>query len=615
MTAAAETTFETLLTFVKQNRGFDFTGYKRSSLERRIARRMQAVQCAGYADYQDFLEVHPDEFEVLFNTILINVTAFFRDAPTWDHLRGEVLPAMLATRRDDAPIRVWSAGCASGEEAYSMAMVLADLLGDRGYKARVKIYATDVDEDALQIARAASYTAKQAEVVPHDALDRYFERSGRRYVFRDDLRRTVIFGRNDLVHDAPISHIDLLLCRNTLMYFNEETQSRVVRRFHFGLDPAGLLVLGKSDMLVTQRDLFVPTDLKRRVFRKAAGAAPAEPVAPAAGSPARDAGAGGDGSALRDSALEAGPVAQVIVDGRGTIVSVNQPARAMFGLNGQIVGRLLQDLDLSYRPVELRSHLDRQRADGRPARLRTVPWDGIDGNARVLDVQLTPLRDGDGIEGTSVSYVDVTHAQRVQDELDRARHDLDQAYEQLQSSVEELETTNEELRSTNEELETTNEELQSTNEELETMNEELRSANEKLHTTNAALRARSLELDEANALHQTILATMGVGLAVLDAHQMVRVWNGPAEELWGVRSEDAVGRHVLSLETGLPAGDVRAGIRAALEGEGGGEIVVDSGNGGGGALRCRVRSLPLAATGRGVTGVILLMEPTASGSG
>jgi two-component system CheB/CheR fusion protein len=152
----------------------------------------------------------------------------------------------------------------------------------------------------------------------------------------------------------------------------------------------------------------------------------------------------------------------------------------MFGLDGQIVGRLLQDLDLSYRPVELRSHLDRQRADGRPARLRTVPWDGIDGSARILDVQLTPLRNGNGVEGTSVSYVDVTQAKSVQDELDRSRHDLDQAYEQLQSTVEELETTNEELRSTNEELETANEELQSANEELEKMNEELRSMMERL---------------------------------------------------------------------------------------------------------------------------------------
>jgi two-component system CheB/CheR fusion protein len=611
MTLGADVTLEGLLEFVKQNRAFDFTGYKRSSLERRIGRRMELVDCTSYGDYQDYLEVHPDEFAELFDTILINVTAFFRDTATWDYLRDDVLPAMLATRAPDAPIRVWSAGCASGEEAYTIAMLLSGLLGDEAYKHRVKIYATDVDEDALQTARQATYTAKQAEAVPREALDRCFQRSDRHYLFRPDLRRTVIFGRNDLMQDAPISRVDLLVCRNTLMYFNAEAQARILRRFHFALDPAGVLVLGKSEMLIRHGDLFAPTDLKRRVFRKPTAAVVGE-RAHLAADPSADGDAPGEPS-LSDSAFEAGPVAQLILDGRGTVVSVNQAARAMFGLDGHVVGRVLQDLELSYRPVELRSHLDRLRADGRPVQLRTVPFNGADGAARILDVQLTSLGNGSLADGTSIAYLDVTRTQSLQDELERSKHDLEQAYEELQSTVEELETTNEELQSTNEELETSNEELQSTNEELETINEELQSTNEELETINGELRSRSLALDEANAFLETILAGMGVAVAVIDAAQVVRVWNGQAQELWGIRPDEAIGQHLLTLEIGIPVDELRACMRAALAGEQPPMVVLDANDRRGRALRCRVTALPLAPGRNDVGGAILLMERLAPG--
>ena len=264
----SEMTLDVLLDFVKRTRGFDFTGYKRSTIERRVAKRMGELELASYDDYVDHLELHPEEFEALFNTILINVTGFFRDATTWDHLADDVVPKLLASRPPDAAIRVWSAGCASGEEAYTVAMVFAKALGESAFLNRVKIYATDVDEEALDTARHGTYAARAVEDVPREALERFFERSDQRYTFRRDLRRAVIFGRNDLVQDAPISRIDLLVCRNTLMYFNAETQSRILRRFHFALDDEGMLVLGKSEMLITHADLFRPTDIKRRIFHK-----------------------------------------------------------------------------------------------------------------------------------------------------------------------------------------------------------------------------------------------------------------------------------------------------------------------------------------------------------
>src|ERR1044071_9995546 len=229
---------------------------------------MEAIECKSYGDYLDYLEVHPEEYEQLFDTLLINVTEFFRDPPAWDHLRDDVLPELLAAKDDSDPVRVWSAGCASGQEAYTVAIVLAEMLGDEAYRERVKIYATDIDEDALSAARLAVYTPKQLESVPEDLRAKYFERADQRMAFRKDLSRSVIFGRNNLVSDAPISRLDVLICRNTLMYFTAETQGRILRHFHFALADHGVLMLGKSEMMISHRDVFAAVDINRRIFRK-----------------------------------------------------------------------------------------------------------------------------------------------------------------------------------------------------------------------------------------------------------------------------------------------------------------------------------------------------------
>ena len=253
---------------MKFSRGFDFLGYKRASLMRRVDKQMQAVGVTRYGDYIDFLEVHPDEFGRLFNTILINVTAFFRDAPTWDYLAEEIIPRILAGKTSGEPIRLWSAGCASGQEAYSLAMALAEKLGVEQFRSRVKIYATDVDEEALAQARSAAYTAREVHSIPPALLEKYFELEAGRYVFHKDLRRALIFGRHDLLRDAPISRIDLLTCRNALMYFNAEVQAQILARFHFAVRDGGYLCLGKAEMLFSHANLFLPLDLKRRVFIK-----------------------------------------------------------------------------------------------------------------------------------------------------------------------------------------------------------------------------------------------------------------------------------------------------------------------------------------------------------
>ena len=534
-TPRTDATFDALLDFVKEARGFDFTGYKRSTIQRRVAKRMAAVGVERYDEYLDYFEVNGAEYVELFNMLLINTTGFFRDPQTWEYLASEIAPQLLADRAPDSPLRVWCAGCASGEEPYTVAMVLARVIGDAGFRERVKIYATDVDEEALDQARRGAYPPRQIEDVPPEALDRFFERTDRYYLFRRDLRRSVIFGRNDLVQDAPISRIDLLVCRNTLMYFTAETQSQILRRFHFALDGDGYLLLGRSEMLIAHTDLFAPVELKRRVYRKVVKSTVRDRVYAMAGNGTRGSAPVADGS-LREAAFDFAGSAQIVLDENRSMVMANDAARRVFGLSPNDVGRPIQDLELSYRPLELRSHLDTVERDLRPSEIKAVQWRAGDAE-RIFDVRFTPLAAGGNAMGTSIAYLDVTEAHRMRDQLAGSKRALEQAYEELESTVEELETTNEELRSTNEELETMNEELQSTNEELETMNEELESSNEELETTNEELRSRTQEVNDVNSFVETLLSTIGLAVAVLDLSQRVRIWNSEARELWGLESD------------------------------------------------------------------------------
>ncbi|MER6968812.1 protein-glutamate O-methyltransferase CheR, partial [Streptomyces halstedii] len=265
---------EELLGFLRDARGFDFTGYKRSTLGRRIRKRMADAQVTSYADYRDRLETDADEFGALFNTILINVTSVFRDPDAWAFLQNEVVPEVLAQLGDDEEIRVWSAGCSSGEEAYSLAIMFAETLGLDEALHRVKIYGTDVDEEALREARAGLYPAKVLEPLAPELRDKYFEANGARFSFRSDLRRRVIFGRHDITRDAPISRLDLLVCRNTLMYFNVEAQTQIVDRFHFALRESGFLFLGKAELLLNDADRFDVVSMRQRIFRRRPGSQP-----------------------------------------------------------------------------------------------------------------------------------------------------------------------------------------------------------------------------------------------------------------------------------------------------------------------------------------------------
>jgi two-component system CheB/CheR fusion protein len=590
--------FEALLEFLRDGRGFDFTGYKRSTLVRRVRKRMAEAGAGAdddYDAYRDYLETHPGEFTALFNTILINVTGFFRDPETWEALSRDHLPALLE-RAGGGPVRVWSAGCASGEETYTLAIVLAEAMGMERFREQVKIYATDVDEEALAQARQAIYAAKAFEDMPDELRDRYFERQLGGFAFRADLRRTVIFGRHDLVRDAPISHLDLLVSRNTLMYFNSELQGRIVNRFHFALRDTGLLFLGKAEMMRAHGNLFTPVDLKSRIFGKVPRANLRDRLL-AMAPPRRgdDAPAGTRRQLrLRDAALDASAAAQVVVAPDGTLALANAGARALFGLSDADQGRPLQDLTLSYRPVELRSRVEAAMRERRSVEIPHVEFPGEGGEPRTFDLHVTPLMDGGTAPmGVAVVFVDVTGSVRLQNELREVNQELETAFEELQSTNEELETTNEELQSTVEELETTNEELQSTNEELETMNEELQSTNEELETINDELQRRTLELNQVNGYMSSILTSLRLAVVVLDPASRVRVWNRQAEEMWGLRADEVEDAPFEALDIGLPVAALRLAVRASIDGRvSSEEVVLDAVNRRGRAIRCRVTVSP-----------------------
>jgi two-component system, chemotaxis family, CheB/CheR fusion protein len=612
--SSEETQFESLLDYLKQNRGFDFHAYKRAGLERRVQKRLQTVSLGTYGEYLDYLQVHADEFGELFNTIQINVTSFFRDPSAWEFVTQTVVPAILARNSNDV-IRIWSSGCASGQEAYTLAMVMAEAIGRKAFRDRVKIYATDVDAAALEEARQAIYDPHQVEDVPEPLLARYFEASPRGYLFDKELRRSIIFGRNDLIQDAPISRLDLLVCRNTLMYFNAEAQSRILTRFHFALKDDGYLFLGKAELLLTHANLFAPLEMKRRIFTKVA-AAGRRGERPYLASEGDGNGNGADHSAkLRAAAFDASPVAEVLLDENGSVLHVNERAKALLGAAPRDVGSPLFVLDFASRLPGLRGAIEQAREELRPVTLRGLNFGSVSDELLEVDVHVAPLRDGDSHGGIGLFVTDATRVKRLQDDLSAAREELEALSEELESTNEELETTNEELQSANEELETTNEELQSTNEELETMNEELQSTNEELQSTNEELqtlnedvRQRSEDLHHTNLFLESILTSLRTGVAVVDAELRVLVWNRRAEDLWGLRADEVRGRHLMNLDIGLPVDRLKPLLRACLSGDiDPQETTVEATNRRGKAIQCEVVLSPLGP-GEPPRGAILLMQ-------
>ncbi|GCL43470.1 CheR family methyltransferase [Dolichospermum planctonicum] len=602
--------FENLLQYLRNNRGFDFTGYKRSTLMRRVTKQMQYLNIETFANYQDYLEVHPDEFKALFNTILINVTAFFRDPLAWEYLAKEIIPNILKNKQKNEQIRIWSAGCASGEEAYTLAIILAEILGIDDFRHRVKIYATDIDEEALNQARQASYSARNIHAVPLELRDKYFDLSNEKYIFQQDLRRAVIFGRHDLLQDAPISRLDLLVCRNTLMYFNSETQGRIINRFHFALNDHGYLFLGKAEMLITHTNLFTPINLKDRIFAKVSLGNIRNRQLVMANLQNQESANVSQEIRVRELAFDTASNAQIVINNQGILIMINEQARNLFNLTLKDINRPFQDLELSYRPLELRSLIEQVYNERHPITLTNIERYQPNSETQYLDVRIIPLQDTDQtILGVTVTFNDISRYIKLQSALQRSRQELETTNEELQSTNEELETTNEELQSTNEELETTNEELQSTNQEMETMNEELHSANEQLRAINQELSDRTYELNRNNTFTSSILSCLQMGMVVIDTNFNILIWNHAVEDMWGLRQEEVINKSWFSLDIGLPVEQLRVPIRDIVSSKKKfQEVLINGTNRRGKQIRCYIAFSPLF--GDNVEGIIMMMTDT-----
>jgi two-component system CheB/CheR fusion protein len=413
---------ETLLNYVHERRSFDFRGYKRGSLSRRIYKRMQTIGVDDYQRYMEVLEANPGEFSELFNTILINVTSLLRDKDAWETLASTVIPSIADAKRPDDPIRIWSAGCATGEEAYSLAVLLVDALGEERFRRTVKIYPTDADADALIAARHGRYREKDlADAFGDDRTERYFERDGGFGTFRGDLRRALIFGRHDLVQDPPISRIDLVSCRNTLMYFTSDVQLNILASLHFALVPGGYLFLGRSEALVSRTQLFEVIDLRQRIFRKDGSSREIGGLSQVGANWPRVS-LTATGTRVSELLFEQSAVAQVVIDADSTISLANREARRLFSLGSSDVGRPLADLEAVLQPGELRTPIETALHKRQEVAVHDVRGLRLAGSPAAMDVVISPLEAQGGVV---IAFLDVTRYQHLRDALEQSQRELE----------------------------------------------------------------------------------------------------------------------------------------------------------------------------------------------
>lgn len=535
-----------LLQELAEERKFDLRGYKITSLERRFRHRMFQLKIDDYSNYSDYIRRNPAEVNDLLNTVLINTTQFFRDPQAWNVLRTEILPKMTAKLKPGDTFRAWSAGCATGEEVYSIAILLREQFGPRAFEYDLKVYASDVDEDALNVARRGEYAIDKLRYVPAEWRDKYFHSEDKIARVRHDIRRMAIFGRSNLALDAPISHLSLLLCRNVLIYFDSPLQAQTLTRLHLALDPGGVLMLGKSESQLTGSALFSVLNQEWRIFQarevndreRARGLRLLTPrqVEPVVNTRNRE-----EDNLIKlchDALLHTLEPSVILVDPRGVVINQNEASRRLWSLdNESIVGKPLMETNIPKRCPELLPRLETLHSSPtQTSRFEFSPDSDL--GQRNLAVTIKPVNKPDGGHVATLIYAeDITPSKRLQHTI----HELEATGQVLQNTNRELETTNEELQATNEELETTSEELQSTNEELETTNEELQALNEELGTTNEELEVRSKEVDELNARFSETLEHMPWPLLLVSEQGRVQFWNAAVTRMFGLEAKSVIG--------------------------------------------------------------------------
>ncbi len=578
-----------LLMHLRTATGHDFSQYKKTTILRRIERRMSQHNLTDLDVYARYLRENPPEAQALFRELLINVTSFFRDPDAFQVLAQEVLPAILQNKPEDYVLRVWVAGCATGEEAYSLAMLFREAMEGAPHAFKVQMYATDLDDDAIAVARAGLYPPNIVTDVTPERLRRFFLKEDAGYRVKKEVREMVVFAVQNIIKDPPFTKLDLLTCRNVLIYLEPALQARLIPAFHYALKSGGVLFLSPSESVGNHVELFTAMNRKWKFYTaERAGEAlrtlmtgglawTAEPNARVPESASKKPKELSVAEVTRRVLLQSYAPASVVTDPKGTILFVHgetgkylRPPPGQATLN--VVEMARDGLQL-----ELRIALQQVVERGIAASARETVVKLADGESSVL-LNVRPLVDPDAIQGMLlVSFTDIaptrpkrrarTTRQEAPDE-DRRIADLerDLAYtrENLQATIEEQQASNEELKSTNEELQSTNEELQSTNEELETSKEELQSVNEELITVNAELQAKIEQLGGVQNDMKNLFDNINVGTVFLDRNLTIRRFTREAMRVYRLVGTD-VGRPLADIKSDLAGDDLTGAARQVLE--------------------------------------------------
>ncbi|MFL5370407.1 MAG: CheR family methyltransferase, partial [Myxococcales bacterium] len=577
-----------IVLLLRSRRGCDFSQYKKSTIQRRVARRMALQQITRPEAYLRYLQANPQEQELLFCELLIGVTSFFRDPPAWEALRDEAIPALLAQRPNGGQLRAWVAGCSTGEEAYSLAIVFREAVERLRPKVSysLQIFATDLDPHAIARARRGEYPANVTSDVHPTRLRRFFvkEHEGA-FRVNKEIRDSVVLAQQDVTRDPPFTRMDLVLCRNLLIYLEPELQRRIIPLFHYSLTPGGILFLGTAETLCGLTSLFKPIDPKVRIYQRKEATARSEafglssffhdgsaPTAHRSG-PAK---ASGSLQASADELLlrQFGPAA-ILVNERGDILYTNGRIGRFLEVaagkaNWNVFAMAREGLRYG-----LSSTLQKAIRQGRAVTVRGLTV-STNGASQEVDVTVKPIEEPDPLRGTclvvfrdappradegKVRRKGARARPRRTEELERENK---RVHEELRNTREDMQSTEEELRSANEELQSTNEELQSTNEELTTSKEEMQSMNEELQTVNAELQAKVDELSRASNDMRNLLDSTEIATVFLDASLGIRRYTDRATRLLRLIPSD-VGRAITDITTDLQFPELPDAVAQVLE--------------------------------------------------
>jgi two-component system CheB/CheR fusion protein len=589
-----EQSFRRILQLLRTVSGIELRQYKPETIRRRVARRMILLQVETLADYHRFLQMRTDELRNLQEDLLINVTHFFRDPGFWESLRINVLPALFKDRPPDKPIRIWSAGCSTGEEAFSLAITLLEYLSQNGLDTPVQIFGTDASERSIETARTAVYPESVSTEISPERLRRYFLKVERGYQVSKRVRDICIFARQNLSNDPPFSHIDLLSCRNVMIYFNQMLQRQVLLTFHYALESGGYLLLGMSESLRDYGDIFNTIDRKHKIYEKAGLNLPVsyEPAHNSGlvhrGGFSRSSDAQIDSNIWPELELQRaadriiltrfGPPGLIVDERLNVLQSRGQTAPFLDLSPGGVSWNLLRVLRDGI-ANETHSAVQRSIRENLPVTATAVFIDEARGEQSVqIDVMpisstvrsrcflilfqtlLEPTAGAD-VDQNSLPHLTIDEKDRL---IAQLRQEQTSTRFHLQSLVEERDAHNQELVSANEEIQSANEELHSTNEELETTKEELQSANEELQTVNDELQQRNNVLTQTGNDLTNLLNSVNIPLLMLTNDLQIRQFTPPMQRLLNVRPAD-IGRSIREIRLQLSIENIEPILNDVLD--------------------------------------------------